>query len=140
MAKEQDLPSGRGVTEVGRHLVGELRALGNPELALQQRRRFGVTPQTEHLGIPIPTLRALARGHALVVTGPSSFQSFLDGLPHVAILFQYILDHEWIAERESSDGVHFYRLTPRGFDFWREGERWWHSLTWKDRLVVRLVG
>ena len=45
-------------------------------------------------------LRALARGHALVVTGPSSFQSFLDGLPHVAILFQYILDHEWIAERE----------------------------------------
>ena len=85
-------------------------------------------------------LRAMARGHALVVTGPSSFQSFLDGLPHVAILFQYILDHEWIAERESRDGIHFYRLTPRGFDFWREGERWWRSLTWKDRLVVRLVG
>ena len=85
-------------------------------------------------------LRALARGHALVVTGPSSFQSFLDGLPHVAILFQYILDHEWIAERESRDGIHFYRLTPRGFDFWREGEQWWHSLTWRDRLVVRLVG
>ena len=85
-------------------------------------------------------LRALARGHALVVTGPSSFQSFLDGLPHVAILFQYILDHEWIAERESRDGIHFYRLTPRGFDFWREGEQWWHSLTWKDRLMVRLVG
>ena len=52
-------------------------------------------------------LRAMARGHALVVTGPSSFQSFLDGLPHVAILFQYILDHEWIAERESRDGIHF---------------------------------
>ena len=85
-------------------------------------------------------LRSLAKGHPLVVTGPASFQSFLDGLPHVAILFQYILDHEWIAERESRDGIHFYRLTQRGFDFWREGEQWWHSLTWRDRLVVRLVG
>ena len=85
-------------------------------------------------------LRSLAKGHPLVVTGPASFQSFLDGLPHVAILFQYILDHEWIAERESRDGIHFYRLTQRGFDFWREGEQWWHNLTWRDRLVVRLVG
>ena len=85
-------------------------------------------------------LRSLAKGHPLVVTGPASFQSFLDGLPHVAILFQYILDHEWIAERETRDGIHFYRLTQRGFDFWREGEQWWHSLTWKDRLMVRLVG
>ena len=85
-------------------------------------------------------LRSLAKGHPLVVTGPASFQSFLDGLPHVAILFQYILEHEWIAERESRDGIHFYRLTQRGFDFWREGEQWWHSLTWRDRLVVRLAG
>ena len=69
-------------------------------------------------------LRSLAKGHPLVVTGPASFQSFLDGLPHVAILFQYILEHEWIAERESRDGIHFYRITRRGFDFWREGEQW----------------
>ena len=85
-------------------------------------------------------LRSLAKGHPLVVTGPASFQSFLDGLPHVAILFQYILEHEWIAERESRDGIHFYRITRRGFDFWREGEQWWRSLTWSDRLRVRLVG
>ena len=85
-------------------------------------------------------LRSLAKGHPLVVTGPASFQSFLDGLPHVAILFQYILEHEWIAERESRDGIHFYRITRRGFDFWREGEQWWRSLTWSDRLRVRQEG
>jgi len=85
-------------------------------------------------------LRSLAKGETITQDTSTSFQSFLDGLPHVAILFQYILEHEWIAERESRDGIHFYRITRRGFDFWREGEQWWRSLTWSDRLRVRLVG
>lgn len=85
-------------------------------------------------------LRALAAGHLLVVAGSSALEHFLDGLPHVALLFPYLLDHEWIAVQEAHGGVRCYRLTARGFDFWREGERWWQSLPWTTRLRVRLSG
>lgn len=86
-------------------------------------------------------LRSLATGHLLVVgAGTGSFDYFLDGLPHVAILFQYIHEHEWIREYRSQNGIRFYRITERGLNFLREGEQWWGGLRWQERLAVRYDG
>jgi 3-methyladenine DNA glycosylase AlkD len=43
-------------------LVSHLRSLGSA-VNREGQRRFGITPQTEQLGIPIPALRKLARAH-----------------------------------------------------------------------------
>ncbi|TYC61247.1 hypothetical protein ETQ85_04085 [Zoogloea oleivorans] len=93
-----------------------------------------------HRFLLLAMLRSLAAGNLLVISGPGAFECFLDGLPHVATLFNYILAHEWIAEANSLNGIQYYRISPRGYDFWQSGEKWWASLSWREQFFVRLAG
>jgi len=43
-------------------LIAHLRSLKNP-VNIAGQRKFGITPQTEHLGISVAVLRPLARAH-----------------------------------------------------------------------------
>jgi 3-methyladenine DNA glycosylase AlkD len=89
-------------------LIDVLRSLRNSRNARGQLR-FGITPSTEHLGIPIPVLRRLARGHTgdhLLALGLWS-----SGIHEARILSAYVDDPE--------------RVTPRQMDSWaRDFDSW----------------
>jgi hypothetical protein len=96
-------------------------------------------------GIPhrfwlLSMLRSLAAGNLLVIAGPGAFECFLDGQPHVATLFNYLLEHEWIAETNSLNGIQYYQISRHGYDFWQRGEQWWASLSWHEQLFIRFAG
>ena len=78
-------------------IVAHLRSLHNDRNVAGQRR-FGITPSTEQLGVPIPTLRLLARAHrrdhSLALTLWSS------SIHEARILAAYIDDPAQVTRRQ----------------------------------------
>jgi 3-methyladenine DNA glycosylase AlkD len=62
MTKQPTNAPARFAGQTAPELIAHLRTLKNPANIAGQRR-FGITPQTEQLGIAIPVLRQLARPH-----------------------------------------------------------------------------
>ncbi|MDQ7990117.1 MAG: hypothetical protein REI09_10845 [Candidatus Dactylopiibacterium sp.] len=84
--------------------------------------------------------RSLGAGNALVVAGPGAFAHYLDGVPQVALLTDYLRRHDWLLPAHAPHDVKRYRLSAKGFAFWQEGERWWRGLSFLERCRVRLLG
>lgn len=84
--------------------------------------------------------RSLGAGNTLIVTGPGSFNHYLDGVPQVAILCAYLKRHGWLKPVHEGSTVERYRLSEKGHHFWQEGERWWRRLHWLERCRIRFTG
>lgn len=85
--------------------------------------------------------RSLGRGNALLIAGPGAFEHYLDGVPQVAILANYLARNGWLEEiRHGHGGVARYRLSDKGLNFWHEGEQWWHRLSLWEQCKIRVMG
>lgn len=104
------------------------------------------TPASVDTNIPhrfwlLTIFRSLGMGNPLLIAGPGTFEHYLDGVPQVAILANYLHRHGWIeAVNKGHSGIARYRLSPKGRDFWREGESWWRRLSFWEQCKVRVMG
>lgn len=80
-----------------RALIKTLRGKRSRANILGQRR-FGITPSGEHLGIPIPTLRALARAHRR--DHALACELFASGIHEARILAAYVDDPQKVTRRQ----------------------------------------
>lgn len=89
-------------------VIARLRSLGSRRNAAGQRR-FGITPRTELLGIPIPVLRRIARAHR----GDHGLALALwaSGVHEARILAAYVDDPARVSARQMDAWA-------RGFDSW----------------------
>jgi 3-methyladenine DNA glycosylase AlkD len=89
-------------------IIGRLRSLGSSRNVTGQRR-FGITPRTFQLGVPIPELRRIARphrrDHALALALWST------GIHEARILAAYVDDPARVTARQMDAWA-------RGFDSW----------------------
>lgn len=103
------------------------------------------TPHQSSASIPhrfwlLTIFRSLGVGNHLFIAGPGSFEHYLEGVPQVAILANYLHRHGWIEPVQGNFCVARFRLSAKGRAFWREGEHWWDQLSWWQRCMVRALG
>ncbi|MBS1189394.1 MAG: hypothetical protein H6R10_1186 [Rhodocyclaceae bacterium] len=80
-------------------------------------------------------------GNHLVRSGDSAFLTWLDGVPNVIHLFDYLVRNQYVAPlAEQGIASLHYVLTAAGRELHDRGERWWQSLTWREQLIVVLCG
>lgn len=80
-------------------------------------------------------------GNPILRGGDSVFSTWLDGVPDVIHLFDYLHRNKYVEPlAESGIGSMRYVLTAAGRELHDRGEKWWRSLTWRERLVVMLWG
>lgn len=96
--------------------------------------------------IPCPyytltALRRMRRGAPIVVTGPGSFSMFLDGMPYIPLLLDFLVREDLVqpqTDDQVGGGIGYLRLSDKGYRVAKAGEHWWASLPWKDKLKARL--
>lgn len=89
-------------------LIARLRTLGSKR-NVEGQRRFGITPQTEQLGISIVTLRKLARPHRR--EHELALALWASGIHEARILAAYVADPARITRRQMDAWA-------RDFDSW----------------------
>ncbi|HEX5393428.1 MAG TPA: hypothetical protein VFW68_09110 [Rhodocyclaceae bacterium] len=99
-----------------------------------------------HRFLTLRALRLLGKGHQLIVAGDASFLVFLDGIPDIALIADYLLEKEWIcplpppSDVVEGAGPAYYALSDLGATSLQVAEAWWNELSLKERLRVRLWG
>lgn len=89
-------------------ILAHLRSLENRR-NIEGMRRFGITPGTQHLGIPIPVLRALARPHR--GDHKLALGLWASGIHEARILAAYVDDPARVTSRQMDAWA-------RDFDSW----------------------
>lgn len=99
-----------------------------------------------HRFLALRALRLLGKGHQLIVAGDASFLVFLDGIPDIALIADYLLEKEWVfpitppSDAIEGTGPVYYALSELGAASLKVAEAWWNELSLKERLRVRLLG
>jgi 3-methyladenine DNA glycosylase AlkD len=91
-------------------LVDRLRSLGSSRNVAGQRR-FGITPRTVQLGVPIPELRRIARSHRR--DHALALSLWATGVHEARILAAHVDDPARVTGRQMEEWA-------RGFDSWDE--------------------
>lgn len=91
--------------------------------------------------LALKILRSMRLGNPLVRGGDSALLTWLDGVPNVIHLFDYLVRNKYV-EPLAEHGIAslHYVLTAAGRELHDRGERWWKSLTWKEQLTVVIYG
>lgn len=112
---------------------------GRPQLGGQRK-------PIPHRFLTLRALRLLGKGHQLIVAGDASFLVFLDGIPDIALISNYLLEREWVfplsppGDASEGGGPIYYALSELGAASLKVAEAWWDELSLKERLQVRLWG
>lgn len=94
-----------------------------------------------HRHLVLRALRQLWRGNHLIVAGEASFLVFLDGIPDIALIAEYLLSQEWVKPiLAPNEGPRYYALSAEGFRSLQVAENWWSELSLPERLAVRFWG
>jgi len=82
-------------------------------------------------------LRAMRSGHPFIRLWDLSCLMHLEGVPLAVHYFGFLERNSYIAPR-AKEGLqaHYYTLTSDGIELYEEGERWWGSLRWWQKLRV----
>ena len=86
-------------------------------------------------------LRAMRSGHPFIRLLDVSCLMYLEGVPLAVHFFGFLERNGYIAPR-ATEGLqaHYYILTCDGIVLYEEGERWWRSLGWEQKLWVIVRG
>lgn len=99
------------------------------ELSRQER-----VPHRWHV---LKILRAMRSGHPFIRLLDMSCLMHLEGVPLAVHFFGYLERNGYIAPRARVGLLaHYYTLTSDGITLYEEGERWWGSLGWQEKLWV----
>ncbi len=86
-------------------------------------------------------LRAMHAGHPFIRLAASACSTHLEGVPLAVHFFEFLHRNGYIAPVARKGLLaHYYALTPEGETLYEEGERWWRSLDWWEKLCVRVRG
>jgi len=86
-------------------------------------------------------LRAMRSGHPFIRLTSSSFFTQLEGVPLAVHFFGFLERNGYIAPcAKRGLQSRYYILTPDGVTLHKEGERWWRSLGWRQKLWVMMRG
>lgn len=85
----------------------------------------------------LQVLRAMRSGHPFIRLWDASYLMHLEGVPLAVHYFEFLERNAYIVPR-AKEGLqaHYYTLTPAGVELYEEGERWWGSLGWRQKLWV----
>lgn len=108
---------------------------------MQNQRHCPGNEPIPHRRLALKALRSMRMGNPLVRSGDSAFLTWLDGVPNVIHLFDYLVRNKYV-EPLAAQGIAslHYVLTAAGRELHDRGERWWRSLTWREQLTVVLYG
>jgi hypothetical protein len=90
-------------------------------------------------GLALDALGLMASGSQIRVVGD---MTCLDGMP-VSSIFEFFLQFGYIRLLEDMQDEcigQTYGMTRKGYAFWQDGVRWWHSLPLRKKIRVRLLG
>ena len=82
-------------------------------------------------------LRAMRLGHPFIRLWDASCLMYLEGVPLAVHYFGFLQRNGYIVPR-AKEGLqsHYYTLTSDGIELHKEGERWWGTLKWRQKLMV----
>jgi len=101
-------------------------------------------PQQEcvpHRWHVLQILRAMRSGHRFIRLPGGACLTHLEGVPMAVHFFGFLERNAYITPC-AKEGLqaHYYRLTSAGIVLHDEGERWWRSLGWQQKLYVIVRG
>jgi hypothetical protein len=111
-------------------------------MALREYR----TKQVEQLPLRLRMLDVLGhlqRGHLLAMLGTTLPVVWLDGHQDIALLAGVLFCYgyvEVVGRHRDNASIVYFGLSPNGERKLREGLAWWNSLSFWQRLQVRLLG
>jgi hypothetical protein len=109
------------------------------------RREYG-TQGVEQLPLRVrllDVLEHLQRGHLLALMGTTLPVVWLDGHPDIALLAGVLFFYgyvEVVGRHRDNANIVYFGLSPSGEHKLREGQAWWRSLSFWERVKVRLLG
>lgn len=108
---------------------------------MQTRSHSFTNEPVPHRRLALRILRSMRLGNPLVRGGDSALLTWLDGVPNVVHLFDYLVRNKYVEPRDAQGiaSLH-YVLTAAGKELHDRGERWWRSLTWREQLAVVIYG
>jgi hypothetical protein len=109
------------------------------------RKAFGVEPieQFPLRARFLDVLEHLNRGHPLALLGVSAPAVWLDGYPDIALLAGVLFTYGYVeiaGRHRDNPAVVYFMLSEAGLRKLREGRAWWNTLSFWQRLRVRLFG
>jgi hypothetical protein len=107
------------------------------------RQAFGVQPieQLPQRARFLDVLEHLNRGHLLALLGATTV--WLDGFPDIALLAGVLFTYGYVeiaGRHRDNQAVVYFALSEAGRRKLREGCAWWNTLSFWERLRVRLLG
>jgi hypothetical protein len=91
----------------------------------------------------LDVLEYLQRGHLLAMMGMTLPVVWLDGRQDIALLAGVLFCYgyvEVVGRHRDNANIVYFGLSPGGERKLREGRAWWHSLSFWERVQVRLFG
>lgn len=91
----------------------------------------------------LDVLEDLDRGHLLVLLGGAAPAVWLEGHPDVALLAGALFCYGYVqivGRHRDNANIVYFALSPAGARKLREGRAWWNSLSFWQRLQVRICG
>jgi hypothetical protein len=116
------------------------------EAAMAAARRAFRIEKSEQLPLRarlLDVLEHLDRGHLLVLLGGAAPAVWLDGQPDVTLLAGVLFCYGYVqivGRHRDNANIVYFALSPAGARKLREGRAWWNSLSFWERLKVRVCG
>ncbi|WP_200917821.1 hypothetical protein [Jeongeupia sp. HS-3] len=84
-------------------------------------------------------MRRMHQGYPILEAGPLAMTTYLDGYgAEAALWLGYFRRHDWIEAQDWPNGVRAWFLSKRGLTMLAQGEDWWASLSWTQRVIYWL--
>jgi hypothetical protein len=91
----------------------------------------------------LDVLEHLDRGHLLALMGGVAPAVWLDGHPDIVLLAGMLFTYGFVeiaGRHRDNANIVYFGLSSDGHRKLHEGRAWWNSLTWRERLKVRVFG
>jgi len=88
-------------------------------------------------------LEQLDRGHLLALMGSTTPRVWLNGCPDIALLAGVLFSYDYVqiaGRHRENPHVVYFTLSEDGRRKLRQGRAWWNTLSFGQRLRVRLLG
>jgi hypothetical protein len=109
------------------------------------KREFGVA-RVERLPLRarlLDVLERLDRGHLLALMGATTLRAWLTGCPDITLLAGVLFTYDYVqiaGRHRETPYVVYFTLSEAGRRKLREGRAWWGTLSFWQRMRVRLFG